>query len=144
MEKNNYIIFLKILIFIYYCFFTNNEVIASLNPYNKYNPILEKDQKIKEKIVKEALKRFVNPLYIYYNGETSEKIFLTFTILGVCVFYKLTQNKNTGKKEGTPLANSIYHLLLCAFFAQWLVINPARIFINEYLEEYDRKFKAKL
>lgn len=144
MEKKNYIIFFKILIFIFYCFFTNNEVIASFNPLNKYNPVLEKDQKIKEKISKDALKRFVNPLYIYYEGETSEKIVLTFTILGICAFYKLTQNKNTGKKDGTPLANSLLHLFICAFFAQWLVINPARIFINAYLEEYDRKFKAKL
>ena len=141
MEKSNYIIFLKISIFIYCFCLINNDLIASLNPYN---PIFEKDQKIKEKIGKNALKRFVTPLYIYYKGETSEKIFLTFTIIGICVFYKLTKNKNTGGKEGTPLANSLLHLFLCAFFAQWLVIGPARIFINEYLEEYDRKFKAKL
>lgn len=144
MRKCYYIIFLKISIFISFFSLVNNDIIASLNPYNKYNPILEKDQRIKEKIGKEALKRFVNPFYIYYKGETSEKIFLTFTILGACVFYKLTRNKNTGKKEGTALANSIYHLLLCAFFTQWLVIGPARIFINEYLEEYDRRFKSKL
>ena len=131
---------IKISIFLFLFFLQDGNFFAG--SINIFDPLYEMNLRKKKIMFEKMLRRFVfSPFYIFIDGETIEKIITAVFCIGFLSFHFLKKNNKSEGEISSYDINKYEHICLFGFLLQWFIFSPIIIFINAYIDEYDKILK---